>query len=55
MNMKITIKTKHAVFSWELKISQKKLYFTAFCMYVRIRLTRKERNSKFSWELEQKC
>ena len=30
----IAIETKHAVFSWELKFSQKKLYFTAF--YVRM-------------------
>ena len=56
MNMNITIKTKHAVFSWELKISQKNnLYFIAFYMYVWIKLTGKQRNSKFSWELEQKC
>ena len=34
MNMNITIKTKHAEFSWELKISLKKFYFTAF--YVRM-------------------
>ena len=34
MSIIITIKTKHAVFSWELKISQKNLHFTAF--YVRL-------------------
>ena len=33
MNMNITIKTKYAVFSWELKISQKNLYFIAFYTY----------------------
>ena len=32
--MNITIKTKHAVFSWELKISPKIFYFIAF--YVRM-------------------
>ena len=48
MNMNITIKTKHAVFSWELEISQKNLYFIAFYMYAWIKLTRKQRNSKFS-------
>ena len=39
MSKNITIKTKHAVFSWELKMSQKNLYFTAF--YVRMNQIKK--------------
>ena len=35
------------------KFRQKNLYFTAF--YVRMnQITKKQRNSKFSWELEQR-
>ena len=45
-----TVKTKHAVFSWELKIC-----ILQISMHVWIKFTKKQRNSKFSWELEQKC
>ena len=41
-------------FSWELKFSPKKNCILLLSMYAWIKLTKKQRNSKFSWELEQK-
>ena len=43
MNMNTIIKTQHAVFSWELKISPKILHFTAF--YVRM--------NQINWETKK--
>ena len=55
MSHKYYHKNKEYCILMGIKNFAKKLDFTAF--YVRIKLTKKQRNSKFSWALEQnvKC
>ena len=54
MSHKYYHKNKACCILMGIKIFAKKICILLLSMYAWIKLTKKQRNSKFSWELEQK-